>query len=116
MERKLQEKVKHVDYLYDELDIKEKEIEKLKESLNYAKHLYKKQTAFAEEVLDEKNFLSLELDKKKEDIADLMQTKCGCSKYSKIVEEIADAASKHRDKLIALKEVAEAQKRKNILT
>ena len=41
MERKLHEKVKHVDYLYDELDIKENKIEKLKESLNYAKHLYK---------------------------------------------------------------------------
>ena len=41
-----------------------------------------------------------------------MQTKCGCSKYSKTVEEIADAASKHRDKLVTLKEVAEAQKEK----
>ena len=37
MEQKLKEKVKHIEFLYDELDNKEKDIDKLKESLEYAK-------------------------------------------------------------------------------
>ena len=65
-------------------------------------------------MLEEKASLSLELARKKEDIANLNQTKCerGCEKYNKTVDQIAEAASKHREKLLVLKEVAEAQKEK----
>ena len=116
MDRKVKEKVKHIEYeyLYDELDIKEKEIEKLKESLKYVNHLYKKQTANAVKMLEENNTLALELEKKKEDLANIKQTKYekGCEKYNKTVDEIAKAASKHREMNLALKEVLDAQKEK----
>ena len=68
MDRKVKEKIKHIEYLCDELDIKEKEIEKLKESLKYVNHLYKKQTAYSVKMLEENNTLALELEKKKEAI------------------------------------------------
>ena len=114
MEQKLKEKVKHIEFLYDELDNKEKDIDKLKESLEYAKNLYKKQTAFAEEVLQDKRSLLVELDKRKEDLANQKEAKCekGCENYNKTVHQIAEAAAKHREKLIALKEVADSQKEK----
>ena len=114
MERKLQEKVKHTEYLYDELDLKEKEIDNLKESIKQAKNLYKKQTAFAQEMHVEKCQLALQLEEKEKDIADLENAKCekGCNRYNKSVDEIAEAASKHREKLVALKEIADEQKEK----
>ena len=112
MERKLQEKVKHIEFLYDELDIKEKDIDKLKESLEYSKNLYKKQTAFAEEALQDKENLLHELDKRKEDFAKKSKCEKGCDNYTKNVHQIAEAATKHREKLVALKEVAESQKEK----
>ena len=114
MERKLQEKVKHIEFLYIELDDKEKEIDKLRESLKRANNLYTKQTTFAQEVHEEKCSLSLQLEIKEEEIAILKQAKCdkGCDRYNKSVDEIAQAASKHREKLIALKEISESQKEK----
>ena len=52
--------------------------------------------------------------KEEKDIARLKQTKCvkGCEDYNKTIHEIAEAASKHREKLVALKEVADTQKNK----
>ena len=110
----MQEKVKHTEYLYDELDLKEKEIDNLKESIKQAKNLYKKQTAFAQEMHVEKCQLALQLEEKEKDIADLENAKCekGCNRYNKSVDEIAEAASKHREKLVALKEIADEQKEK----
>ena len=94
--------------------MKEKEIDKWKDSLKNSKNLYKKQTAFAQEVIDEKESILNELDKKNEEIAYLEKLKCdnGCGKYNKTVDEIAQAAFKHRENLIALKEVSDAQKEK----
>jgi predicted RNase H-like nuclease (RuvC/YqgF family) len=112
MERKLEEKDKHIQYLYDELEEKEKDIENLKNSLKKSKNLYQRQTDFAKEAIEEKEHLSIRLEDKELEIADLKMKKCdkGCQKYNKSIDEIVEAATKHKEKLEALKEIASSQK------
>jgi chromosome segregation ATPase len=114
MEKKLEEKDKHLKYLYDELEEKEKEIHDLKESLDHANDICTKNTAYAQRVLVEKCSLSQELERKEKEIFELKQkeSKCknGCENYNKSIDEIYDAGNKHREKLLALKEIAETQK------
>ena len=92
MEGKLKEKQKHIEFLYDELDNKDKELDKLQDALNNAKNLYKKQTAFSQEVLEDKNELSVRLENLEKDFAELKMVRCekGCDKYNKSVDEIAE--------------------------
>jgi chromosome segregation ATPase len=106
MERKLEEKEKHIRYLYDELEEKEKDIEKLMKSLKDSKNLYQRQTDFAREAIEEKENLTIRLEDKEVEVADLKMKVCdkGCQKYK------ADA--KHKEKLEALKEIAGSQKEK----
>ena len=81
------------------------------------KKIKKRGTAYAQEVLVEKCSLSKTLNKKETEIEELRNKrysicKNGCEKYSKPIDEIVEAASKHREKLIALKEISESQKEK----
>ena len=114
MERKLEEKEKHIQYLYLELEEKEKDIENLKNSLKKSKNVYQRQTDFAREAIEEKESMSIKLKNKEEEIADLKMRKCekGCQKYNKSIDEIVEAAAKHKEKLEALIEIAGSQKEK----
>ena len=114
MERKLEEKEKHIQYLYNELEEREKEVEKLIKSLKNSKNLYQMQTDFAKEAIEEKEQLTIRLEDKELEIADLQMKKCdkGCQKYNKSIDEIVEAATKHKEKLEALKEIASSQKEK----
>ena len=117
MERKLEESEKHIAFLYDELELKEKEIDSLKESVDHANEICRKNTAYAQEILVEKCSISLELEKKENEINDLRkkrgsECKNGCEKYSKSEDDIYEATNKHREKLVALKEISEGQKSK----
>jgi hypothetical protein len=47
MERKLLSSEKHVEFLYNELEIKEREIDELKKSLNDAQDIYKQKSTSA---------------------------------------------------------------------
>ena len=76
MEEKLREKQKHIEYLYNELDAKDREYDKLKDALEKSKLLYKKQTEFAQEVLDDKDNLSLQLKSQGKEIARLSSLEC----------------------------------------
>ena len=114
MERNLEEKEKHIRYLYDVLEEKEWDIENLMKSLKDSKNLYQRQTDFARECIEEKEKLSIRLNEREEEIAELQMKKCekGCQKYNKSVDEIVEAAAKHKEKLEALKDIAGSQKEK----
>ena len=47
-----------------------------------------------------------------EDLKSSANFKCsnGCDKYSKTIDEIFEAGAKHKEKLVALKEIADNQK------
>ena len=51
MEGRLQEQVKHVEYLYNELESKDKEINKLKICLENSDKLYRKKTTEAKDAI-----------------------------------------------------------------
>ena len=114
MERKLEEKEKHIQYLYLELEEKEKDIEHLKNSLKKSKNLYQRQTDFAREAIEEKESIAIKLKNKEDEFADLKMVKCekGCHKYNKSVDEIVEAAAKHKEKLETLIEITATQKEK----
>ena len=114
MERKLEEKEKHIQYSYNELEEKEKEIEKLMKSLKNSRNLYQRQLDFAREAIEEKEKLSIRLEDKELEVADLKMMNCdqGCQKYNKSIDEIAEAAAKHKEKLESLKEIARSQQEK----
>jgi hypothetical protein len=98
--------------LDNELEEKEKEVEKLMKSLKSFKNLYQRQTDFAKEAIEEKEQLYIRLEEKEVEVADLEMKKCdkGCQKYNKSIDEIVEAATKHKEKLEALKEIASSQK------
>ena len=69
---------------------------------------------FAREAIEEKEKLSIRLEEKEVEVADLKMMKCdqGCQKYNKSIDEIVQAAAKHKEKLESLKEIAGSQKEK----
>ena len=62
------------------------------------------------EEIDRQDILIYELKKKVPE-----ECSFGCKKYNKSVEEIVTAGKKHKEKLLALKEIADEQKEKIIL-
>ena len=119
MDRKIESQTKHIEFLNEELELKEKEINELKESLDNAIKLCSKKTAFAEEMLTEKCGLAQDLKMMEEDMHDLKKltkSSCqnSCGKYNRSMDEVVGYAEKNKNALIRLKTLAEDQKKKNI--
>ena len=74
------------------------------------------QAVFKDEIIKHLKELVTNLEKENSKLSDdlkkLMNKECDCEKYGKPVDQIYEAAAKHREKLVALKEVAENQKKK----
>ena len=68
---------------------------------------------FKEHQVAEREFISI-IAKKDAEISDLKTIieDCNCHNYSKSIDDIYRAGIKHRDKLVSLKDIADAQKRK----
>ena len=91
MDRKVEGMEKHIDFLYEELESKEKEIDELKESVKHTDEVFRKNTAYAQDVLVEKCSLSKQLEIKEEDIRELKKNKqpqCqnGCDRMEEVMK------------------------------
>ena len=101
----------HVDYLYEELEGKEKEIDDLKKMVKETDELCRKNTAYAQEMLREKCSISLELEKRKEEIKELKSEKGSkCRNQCSRMDEVLEYANKNKNDAISVKEIADAQK------
>ena len=114
MDGKIQSQTKHIEFLNEELEIKEKEIVDLKEYLKNADKLNRKKTVYAEEILNEKCVLSQELRRMEKDMFELKKqtSTCqnGCEKYNRSMDDIVTYAEKNKTALMRLKTLAEDQK------
>ena len=114
MERKIADQNKVIESLYEDLESREKFIEMLQEDLkdtNRKNVQGKKKWEAEREVLDDKLKVKTRMI---EDLKSIGNIKCpkGCEKYSKSVDEIFEAGVEHKEKLVALKEIADNQKSK----
>ena len=114
MERKIADQNKVIESLYDDLESREKFIEMLQDDLkdtNRRNSQAKKKWQAEREVLDDR---IKEKTMMIEDFKTNDNFKClkGCEKYSKTIDEIFEAGAKHKEKLIALKKIADNQKSK----
>ena len=114
MERKIADQNKVIESLYDDLESREKFIEMLQDDLkdtNRRNSQAKKKWEAEREVLHDR---LKETTMMIEDLKTNANFKClkGCEKYSKTIDEIFEAGAKHKEKLIALKEIADNQKSK----
>ena len=102
--------------LNEELEDKEKEIVDLKESVDYANKLCRKNTAYAQKILVEKCSLTKELESKEREIFEVRESrgKCknGCEKYNRSMDDVVKYATKNRDTALSLKDTVESQKSK----
>ena len=110
MENRIKSLEKHIDFLYDELESKEKEVEQVKESHKHADELCRKNTAYAQEILVEKCSLSQLLEKKEVEIHELKSKDSKCQNGCERMEEVMQYAAKNKNDVISLKEIAESQK------
>ena len=97
MEKKLEGMKKHIEFLYDELELKEKEVSKLKESAEHANTICRKNTEYAQEILRAKCDLSQQLENKEKEIHDLKNEKYTCSTPG------TRGWSRLRDRMLAMK-------------
>ena len=112
MERKIADQKKVIESLYDDLESREKFIEMLQGNI---KDDSRKNSQAKKKLEVEKEVLNDRLEEKTKMIEDLKSSanfKCsnGCDKYSKTIGEIFEAGAKHKEKLVALKEIADNQK------
>ena len=117
MDKKIESQTKHIDFLNEEFELKEKEIVELKESLDNAIKLCTKKTAFAEEMSTEKCSLALDLKRMEEEMHDLKKltkssSQNSCGKYNRSMDEVVGYAEKNKSALIRLKTLAEDQKKR----
>ena len=97
-------------------ELKKHEMTELKEMLRLQKEMNELKNVVTN--LKKQNFdLIEEIEKKERFIHELKKKspgECtyGCSKYNKSVDEIVNAGTKHREKLLAIKQIAEDQKEK----
>ena len=109
MEKKLESQVKLIDLLYEDLETKEQEIEQLRKVNEHSSKSLRK-------VEHEKSDLNHMLDEKEKEIYYLKKNKenniCknGCEKYNRSMDDVVKYATKNKNDLLAIKEIAEEQK------
>ena len=119
MDKKIESQTKHIDFLNEEFELKEKEIVELKESLDNAIKLCTKKTAFAEEISTEKCSLALDLKRTEEEMHDLKKitkSSCqnSCGKYNRSMDEVVDYAEKNKKCIDKIENSGRGPKEKNI--
>jgi hypothetical protein len=117
MEKKIEGLEKNVNFLYEDLEDKEKEILDLKESVDHANEICRKNTAYAQKTLVEKCSLAKELESKEKEIFEVRENrenKCknGCEKYNRSMDDVVKYATKNRESALSLKDTVESQKSK----
>ena len=108
MERKIADQNKLIEFLYDDLEVRHKELDDLKESLKVANSRCRRNLDIAEEAKMDLLALKEELKRKDEEKKNVCDK--GCNKYNKSVDVIYEAGKKHRETLIDLKEISDSQK------
>ena len=109
MENKLESQVKLIDLLYEDLETKEQEIEQLRKVNEHSSKSLRK-------VEHEKSDLNHMLDEKEKEIYYLKKNrennicKNGCEKYNRSMDDVVKYATKNKNDLLAIKEIAEEQK------
>ena len=92
----------------------ENRIKDLEENQKLQTELLQKLQAHVKKVKKENESLAEELHEKEKVMHELKMKRsdCNCSKYSKSIDEIYNAGSKHKQKLVELKDIAIKQKMK----
>ena len=112
MERKIADQKKLIEHLYDDLESREKFIEKLQEDL---KDNYKRNNHSKKQLESEKNILEEKV-KETLKIVNVLKgntsPKCvkGCDKYKQSIDDVYEAGVKHRSKVVELKKIDDEQK------
>ena len=112
MERKIGDQNSLIGLLYDDLESKEKTIERLDECLKDAKDLNKRNVKKMETEIYRLEDQLEEKSKVIEDLRNNVPYKCskGSDRYSKSVDDNYDAGLKHKSKLLKLKQIADDHK------